>query len=82
MKYDPTQYQGPVQILDGHPVPYSATCQRRRKDDGQLESVRAIHFLGDIADWLAAHRPGQQLLRTEGAYFFYGPPRPDAGQSQ
>ena len=72
MKYDLTQYDGPLQILDGHPVPYSATCQRRRKEDGQLESVNAVNFLSDIDDWMRRHRPGQKVQRCDGAYFFYG----------
>jgi hypothetical protein len=72
MKYDATQYEGGVNILDGHPVPFAATCQRRRKEDGQTEGVPAVDHLSEIDDWMKLHHPSQRVIRCEGAYFFYG----------
>jgi len=64
-------HTGPARIIDGHPVPYSATVQRQRADDGEWESVKAIRHLSEINDWMKLHRPGKTVLRTDGAYFFY-----------
>lgn len=70
-----SEYTGPIRIIDGHPVPYSATVQRQRADTGDWESIPAVSVLSDIDDWMRRSRPNQKLHRTEGAYFFYGEPQ-------
>lgn len=70
-------YKPGIRVIDGHPVPYSATVQRQRKDNNDWESFPCIRAIDLIDDWMKAHRPDQKILRTEEAYFFYGePPKP------
>ena len=79
---------GPLRFLDGHPVPYSCTVQARMSlCDGEVmrdyESIPAIEVLSSIDDWMKECRPNQKLLRTDGAYFFYGEePKPNIERNQ
>ena len=57
---------GNLQILDGHPVPYSLTTQI------EGESVDAEPVRAKVEAWLAWARPGQTIERIDGAYVFYG----------
>jgi hypothetical protein len=56
---------GHLQILDGHPVPYSLTTRIAG------ESVDAEPYRQAVEAWLAWARPGQKIERIEGAYVFY-----------
>jgi hypothetical protein len=55
-----------LEIIDGHPVPYSLTVQING------ESIQdARKFSVQIAGWLAAKKPEMEIVRYEGAYVFY-----------
>jgi len=64
---------GNLQILDGHPVPYSLTTQIAG------ESVDAEPHRQKVETWLAWARPGQRIERIEVSYVFYSDvPSPNA----
>lgn len=55
----------PITLLDGHPVPYSLTTQRRGK------SVAATPHLHQVDAFLKAK--GMKRTKVNGAYVFYEP---------
>lgn len=61
-----------IRIIDGSPVPYSGTVQRKRSDTGEWESIEsAATLVSEIENWISRNRPGCKVIRTEGPYFFY-----------
>lgn len=60
------------QIIDGTPVPYSLTVQRRTKD-GTYETVKGLTpaLLTYVTRWLYEHKPQMHVTRSQGGYVYY-----------